>query len=392
MSAVKSERAFAEGSPLLPPSPNRHSLVRRWARRIASLTLYTVLWALMWVLLPLLLPIAWVIDRIRGKSVLVRGLLFFAVYLGCEMWGVLLAFFIWLFSLVWMGGSRHRFLRWNFQMQCMWLRAILGSIRRIFRWRVVITGDDSVARGNILFLIRHASTADTLLAGVLVSDVHGICLRYVLKDQLLWDPCLDIVGNRLPNGFVARGGGDKTARAVAEVARLADDLGPYDGVLIYPEGTRFTDEKRTRILGRLAEKAAAADNGDGDSDSEATPAHLARARALTYVLPPRLAGPLALLERATDADVVFCAHTGLERALSFHQVMAGGLNDVELHVGFWRVARADIPESRAERITWLYDEWARVDAWVGARQGDETTENRNGPSLADSGAGSGGDD
>ena len=28
--------------------------------------------------------------------------------------------------------------------------------------------------------------------------------RYVLKDDLLIDPCLDIVGNRLPNHFLDR--------------------------------------------------------------------------------------------------------------------------------------------------------------------------------------------
>lgn len=340
------------------PSPHRDPFVRRWGRRLVSVSLYAALWAVLWALLPVLLPVGWVIDRVRGRPVLVRAFLMFALYLGIEVAGVLIALGIWLGSLVWLGGSRHRFLRWNFQLQKVWLRCMFGGTRRLYRWRVEVSGDEAVAHGNILFFIRHVSTADTVLAGVFVSGRHGICLRYVLKSQLLWDPCLDIVGNRLPNGFVARGGGTRTEEAVAEVARLTEDMGPYDGVLIYPEGTRFTPAKRERMLARLAEKAAA---GEGEAK------HLKRARALTNVLPPRLAGPLALLERAADADVVFCAHTGLERALSFREFMAGGLNNVVLHIGFWRVPRAEIPSGREDRIAWLYHQWQRMDLWIGER-------------------------
>lgn len=364
MPTVKPQRAFADDSLLLPPSPGRHSLPRTWLRRLVSLSLYSVSWALLWALAPILLPVAWLIDRIRGASVLARAYLLFAVYLALELVGVLVALGIWLGSLVFIGGSRHRFLRWNFRLQCVWLRVLFGAARRIFGLRVEVTGDEAVRRGNILFFIRHVSTADTVLAGVFVSDPYGICLRYVLKDELLWDPCLDIVGNRLPNGFVARGRG-QTERALAEVVRLTRDMGPYDGVLIYPEGTRFTPRKRERILARLAEKSSA-----GDAEKDEGLAHLDKARALENVLPPRLAGPLALLDSAQDADVVFCVHTGLEKALSFREFMAGGLNDITLHIGFWRVPRAEIPESREDRIAWLYAEWQRVDRWVAERRDD----------------------
>ena len=328
------------------------------------MTLYVVLFAVHLALLPALVPVFFIVDRVRGTPVLVRAYLMFALYFSCEVMGLLVALGIWLGSLVWLGGSRHRFSRWNFKLQCHWLRCLFGGTRRIFRWRVEVSGEEAVQRGNILFFIRHASTADTVLAGVFVSYRHGICLRYVLKDELLWDPCLDIVGNRLPNGFVVRGTG-QTERALEEVARLTDDMGPYDGVLIYPEGTRYTPKKRARILARLAEKRAA----DGaDADDEVSAENLVRARALKHVLPPRLAGPLTLLSRAADADVVFCAHTGLERALSFREFMAGGLNDVHLAIAFWRVARKDIPEARAEQVAWLYEQWRRVDEWIGARQ------------------------
>ena len=117
---------------------------------------------------------------------------------------------------------------------------------------------------------------------------------------------------------------------------MTEDLGPADGVLIYPEGTRFTPAKRASLLARLEEK--------GETEQ------LEYVRSLHHVLPPKLGGTLALLENAETADVVFCVHSGFEKARSFNQFMAGALNDVTVRVHFWRVARKDIPVPRAERI------------------------------------------
>ena len=80
--------AFAEGSPLLRPSPHRDPFVRRWGRRLVSVSLYAALWAVLWALLPVLLPVGWVIDRVRGRPVLVRAFLMFALYLGIEVAGM----------------------------------------------------------------------------------------------------------------------------------------------------------------------------------------------------------------------------------------------------------------------------------------------------------------
>ena len=352
MATVKKQRAYADGTPLLGPSEARSPFSRRWARRLVSISLFTALFALTWALLPLLLLIGWPIDRLRRKSVIAPASLLFALYFLFELLGVGIALFIWLGTLGGSGRRRHRFLRWNLWLQCWWLRNLFGAGRRLFRFNVEITGEEAVQRGNFLFFIRHVSTADTLLAGVFVSDRHGIALRYVLKESLLWDPCLDIVGNRLPNGFVRRGP-DHRKQAVNEVVRLTRSMGPADGVLIYPEGTRFTPGKRARLLSSLEEK--------GDAQQ------LQRARSLQHVLPPRLLGPLALLDRASDADVVFCAHTGFEKALSFREFMAGGLGGITLHVGFWRVPRELIPHERLARIEFLHEQWKKVDAWIAER-------------------------
>lgn len=351
-SSARSAVAFADGSALPPPPPAEPAWVR-WRRRALSIGAYHAVAALLVVAYVPLAALGAVVDAVRGRRVAVRALSFFTLYFVSELAGIWASFAVWLASGVWAGASRHRFLRWNFALQCWWARTLFDGARRIFRWRVEVENHDAAARGPMLFFIRHLSTADTVLAAVFVSGHAGLCLRYVLKSELLWDPCLDIVGQRLPNGFVTRGTGD-VERALAEVLRIEQALGPADGVLIYPEGTRFTPEKRRRALEQLAEK--------GDA------ALLERARSLERVLPPKLAGPLALLDHNPGADVVFCVHTGYERAMSFREFLAGGLNDLVIRIGFWRVPYAEIPREREARVAWLYDQWSRVDAWVRAHE------------------------
>jgi 1-acyl-sn-glycerol-3-phosphate acyltransferase len=170
----------------------------------------------------------------------------------------------------------------------------------------------------------------------------------VLKRELLSDPCLDVAGNRLPNYFVQRGS-DDTDRELQAIRDLVDGLGPHDGVLIYPEGTRFTSEKRARALEKLR-------HGD--------PAISERAHRLRYLLPPRLGGPLALLDATSPADVVVLTHHGLDGFAHLRDIWAGGMVNTTVQVEFWRIPRSLLPTDRADQITWLYDVWDRVDIWI----------------------------
>jgi 1-acyl-sn-glycerol-3-phosphate acyltransferase len=195
-------------------------------------------------------------------------------------------------------------------------------------------------------MMRHASLADTLLPTVLVLRRHKIRLRYVLKRELLWDPALDVAGNVLPNYFVDRGSTDAAAE-VDRVRSLGVGLGERDGVLIYPEGTRFTEEKRERIIEILRHRF---------------PHLVARAEALRGVLAPRQAGVLALLEAGTD--VVVCAHVGLDGLSHVKRVWRGGLVGVIVKVAFWRIVASEIPAGDEARIDWLFAQWRLVDDWV----------------------------
>ena len=203
--------------------------------------------------------------------------------------------------------------------------------------------------GPIVVLMRHASVIDNLVPATFVAAPHGIRLRYVLKRELLSDPAIDIAGNRLPNVFIARGS-DDAGREIERVRELARGLGPGEGMLIYPEGTRFTEAKRARVL----EKLAAAD----------APLHAA-AQLLHHVLPPRLGGPLALLD--AGADVVVCAHHGLDGFSHIANIWSGGLIGRTVSIRFRRFPHADIPSGREERVEWLLARWQEVDDWIGAQ-------------------------
>ncbi|MAC29776.1 MAG: hypothetical protein CMH59_25405, partial [Myxococcales bacterium] len=198
--------------------------------------------------------------------------------------------------------------------------------------------------------LRHASLADSLLPAALVTGPHGLRLAYVLKKELLVDPCLDVVGHRIPNHFVDRA--QPTEADLEAIGALLRDADTESGAILFPEGTRFSSKKRARVLRRLEEKGSP---------------HLAAARALRHTLPPRLGGLAALLDANPRADVVFCAHVGLEGFATFADLLSGEVVGRTLAVRFWRVPARAIPEEREARLRWLYDQWAEVDRFVGAR-------------------------
>ncbi len=278
----------------------------------------------------------------------VRLLLFAFSYLLAETVGILLFAGIWVVT----GGGRaqRRFLDGTHAIQLGWARFLLAMARRVFSLSFDIDGLDSVRPGPILLLARHASIIDNLLPAVYVTDAGGIRLRYILKKELLSDPCLDIAGSRLPNYFVDREAASPR-HEIEQIRRLATGLSESDGVLIFPEGTRFTPARHQRAIDKL--------DGAGSTLAD-------RARALRNVMPPKVGGVAALLTAAGDVDVVFLAHRGLEGFARLSDVWRGALVGRRIQVRLWRVPGARIPTDRPERIDWLYTEWERIDRWVGS--------------------------
>lgn len=329
--------------------PRDETTRERWIRRAITIPGFALAGVLTTAALPLALPLVAAYDALsRNRWSGTRSLLGLVHYFLCEAVGLIAS------GLLAVAGAfaPERALEWNFRLQCLWARALFAGARRLFGLKLTVAGLGSVAAGPALLLMRHASVVDTLLPAVVVSSRTGLRLRYVMKRELLWDPCLDVVGQRLPNAFVRRGQGG-SPQEIARVRDLARDLGPRDGVLLYPEGTRFTPRKRSAALARLAETA--------------DPKLVERARSLQHLLPPRLGGVLALLETAPGTDVVFCAHTGLEGLRTLNDLWNGALVGRSVEVEFWRVPAASIPTGLDARVAWIYDQWSRVDAWLDAR-------------------------
>jgi 1-acyl-sn-glycerol-3-phosphate acyltransferase len=325
--------------------------VSRWLRRIISVPGYMLTWALLVALLPILLPVALLSDAASGSRLPRTRFLAFLVWVTTlDMIGIVGSFATWLYAGPFFLHSEERMLRSNRALQVWWASTLFRGGIRIYKMRVDIDGDPSDQEGGLLVLPRHASLGDTVLPIALMPQMQW---RYVLKRELLLHPCLDIVGQRLPDAFVRRGLGG-SSREIDKVAALGHDLGQQGAVLIYPEGTRHTAAKQAHIAARLDEKGQ--------------PERASEVRKLRHTLPPRLGGILALLETAPEADVAFLAHTGLEQGSQLGDLFRGRLIGGRLAIRLERFARANLPQSPELQSEWLSERWRELDDWIAAQQ------------------------
>jgi 1-acyl-sn-glycerol-3-phosphate acyltransferase len=334
--------------PLLPDTGPRGARLRRRARGIA---IEVVAFAAVTLLSPLLLGAAAVVDLVRW---LLRRRAWVGVRLVALLWWFLLGELRGIAGLaaVWLAsaGRDTRTRRFRvYRLRQRWAGGHLDGVARLFGLRFEVEGLEDVAPGPVLILMRHASIIDNTLPDAVVGRTHGLGLRFVIKRELQMLPTIDIGGRWVPTNFVRRGSGD-TAGELESLRRLAVDLDPHEGVLIYPEGTRHTVEKLAHAQARIAERQP----------------HLAPLAArLRHVLPPRLGGPVALLEQGRGTDVVFCGHVGLDGFERISDIWSGDLVGGTVRVRFWRHAAADVPADRDALIAWLYAQWQVLDDWIG---------------------------
>jgi 1-acyl-sn-glycerol-3-phosphate acyltransferase len=330
----------------------------RWGRRALTVPAIYLGLAIAALGFPLWLSLAALADLLTGgarrrwplvrSAFLVLGYLFWACF-GVTAWAGA--------ELISFGLPRERYLRRLFHLQQIWARGLFGAARRALSLRVHVEEGFVPDEQPILLFVRHASLVDVLLPAVFVSGPHDVLLRYVMKREVLFDPAIDIVGQRLENAFVSRGEGS-AEREERAIRALASGLETREGVIVFPEGTRFSESKQRDALARV--------RASGDA------ARLSRVEALRHVLPPRSRGPLAVLDAAEGADVVFLAHRGFDGAVGALDLFRGKLIGRAVELKTWRVPRARVPAEREARLAWLDAEWARVDAWIASRIAAET--------------------
>jgi len=342
--------------PLLPDTGPRGP---RYARRARGIAIEATAFVVVTLLLPLLLLAAAAVDLTlallkRKPWVGVRLVAMLWWFLFGELRGIVGLTLIDLASL----GRDTRTRRFRvYRLRQLWCGGHLGGVRRLFGLRFEVTGLEDVAPGPILMMMRHASIIDNTMADTVVGRAHGLGFRFVLKRELEMIPTIDIGGRMVPTNFVRRGSGD-TVRELQDLAKLGIDLDPHEGVMIYPEGTRSTPAKLASAKAKIAER-----------QPEIAPL----ADKLQHLLPPRLGGPLALLESTRGTDVVFCGHVGLDGFEYISDIWRGGLVGGTVHVRFWRYPASEVPLDRDGQIRWLYARWQVVDDWVGEQLASAST-------------------
>jgi 1-acyl-sn-glycerol-3-phosphate acyltransferase len=324
----------------------RRSVIARRARSVpAVIAGFVVIVAT----LPVTLPVGVVVDVIRRhpRLPIARLLLFGVVYLGWEVIAVATATALWVASGFGARLSGERSQRAHKTMQMRWLRSLIFNAERFLRLRIEVDGEEVLGDGPIIMLTRHASIIDTLIPGFLV-DRAGMDVRYVMKRELLVDPAIDLYASRLPCYFVDRSGHD-TAAELAAIEQLAREATPDDAVIIFPEGTRWTEKKRAQVQASLDERH---------------PERAIEFKDRLDTMPPRAGGTIAVLAGLPDADVAILSYTGLEglvgpmdaiRVIPFREPVTVSLR---------RLPRGTVPDDPEGQRRWLDDEWETVDLWV----------------------------
>lgn len=337
--------------PLLPDTGPRGPRVARRARGIA---IEATAFVVVTLLSPLLLAAAVAVDLTLA---LVKRKPWMAVRLVAMLWWFLFGELRGIAGLTLIGlaslGRDTRTRRFRvYRLRQLWAAGHLGGVQRLFDLDFDVEGLAEVAPGPVLIFMRHASIIDNTMPDTVVGRAHGLGLRFVLKRELEMIPTIDIGGRWVPTNFVRRGSGD-TVRELQDLAKLGIDLDPHEGILIYPEGTRSTPKKLASAKAKILER-----------QPEIAPL----AEKLQHLLPPRLGGPLALLEATRGTDVVFCGHVGLDGFEYISDIWRGGLVGGTVHVRFWRYPASEVPVERDAQIRWLYERWQVVDDWVGAQR------------------------
>jgi len=376
----------------------------RWVRRLLLAPAVIALAAALLATAPLWLLAALGLAALVPRHFrLPRVLWMLTFYLLWESAALVALFVLWVAS--GFGWRLHTpaFQRAHYALAGALLRILFWQARQVLRLRIKIVGDvphpgtrppDSqndagagpLAPGRPLIVAsRHAGPGDSLILVHLLINHFRRQPRIVLRETLQWDPVVDVLLHRLPSRFItptwrtAGGPGrmpapaapfrrpllgesfrgaiaaDPSRRTAAqEVGALARGLDGNGVVLIFPEGGKFTKERKFRRIERLLRAGWVG--------------HACRAAALFNVLAPQPGGMLAALDAAPEADVVFIAHTGLEGLSTFSGIWRELPMDKQIVIHAWHVPRGGIPHGAEARNEWLFSWFERIDGWIGSNQ------------------------
>jgi len=319
------------------------------ARRIVTIPLYGLAFVVLVATLPLTLPVGAIIDVFGQKTALVRFLAFAHLHLACEFGGVIGSGAIRMLCLLPFEDRDRTKSRLCFALEYLWTRVVAGAGIWLYDLRLEVESTAIRPDRPVIVMSRHQTALDSLFPVYLLTHVHGLFVRHVYKRGLLLDPMVDLNGHAVPGYFVDRASGEPE-KEMAAIGDLTRSLEAGEALSFYPEGTRFTPQKRISILRSLWKK--------GYHDL------FRRAQELTHVLPPRHGGIQAILEANPGADVVFCSHHGFEGISTLWDFLRGNVLGRTIKIRFWRVPFEAIPRDGNARLDWIHRHWKAVDRFA----------------------------
>jgi len=299
--------------------------------------------------------VAGLVAPLTRRRRLLRLALFGALYLITDVTLVISCAALWLRHPI---ARRRDQVSWSRSHQKLLnrgLSVLVGAARPLLGFAVQLQeppDQELIAGCPLLVLARHGGPGDSFAL------VHLLMSRYqrrpaiVLREELRWDPGLDVILSRLPCCFIRQGDGARMAGRLTELAR---GLESDDAILLFPEGGNWTPVRHRRAIAKLIR----AGRRQAAADAVSNP----------NVLPPRPSGVLACLAGRPDLGVAIVAHTGLEDLVSPATVwQALPVTGRPMTVRWWYEPAGTIPDGDEGRREWLRLHWAIVDSWIDARK------------------------
>lgn len=316
---------------------------RTWLRRPVMATGVVVLALVLTASVVLWAPILVAVDLIRRRwrLPLVRFVAFGALWAWLETSGLVVA------GLLFLSGQSKN-LSANYRLQAWWTRNVVRALRWTVGVQIEVEGFTELGPGPFIALCRHASLADSVMSAWVLADHAHLKPRYVLKKELKMDPCLDVVGHRLPNYFI-----DRTSANIASelqgIEQMAAGLATDEVAVIFPEGSRANPKKRERALAKLETRS---------------PERANQLRKLQHLLPPKPAGASALLAAVPHANVITMWHSGFDGLDTFKGIVHHlARRAIRVHVKITEHHRSTVASGEAF-VGWLDAQWLAMDEAV----------------------------
>lgn len=293
--------------------------------------------------IPVWAPLMLIADLVRTKwrLPLIRFTSFGLLWAWLEILGLVCAGLLWL-----TGQAMNQ--RANYALQKLWTRGVVGALSLTVGLTIDVEGVEDLGDGPFIALCRHASLADSVMSAWVFAARAHLRPRYVLKKELKLDPCLDVVGHRLPNYFLNRQSSNVSSE-LQGIEQMAAGLGATDIAVIFPEGTRANEVKRERILQRLRLKS---------------PERAQRLEGLRYLMAPKTAGVAALLAAVPHAKVITMWHSGFDGMDSFRGIVKHlAKSAVRVQVKVTEHQRSTVASGEAF-VSWLDEQWITMDTAV----------------------------